>query len=95
MNSHYEVCATSCPATCKDLASPQGCREECAEGCSCDDGYILSGDECVQFSKCGCVYNDRYYRAGQVFYPNGQCEEECKCTPNGEVIGADEGTHFI
>ncbi|XP_056237739.1 IgGFc-binding protein [Seriola aureovittata] len=85
VNSHYEVCATGCPATCKSLAPLSGCKVQCKEGCSCDDGYILSGDVCVPFSQCGCLYNDRYYRIGQVFYPNGQCQEECKCTQDGEV----------
>uniref|UniRef100_A0A3B4ULI5 VWFD domain-containing protein n=1 Tax=Seriola dumerili TaxID=41447 RepID=A0A3B4ULI5_SERDU len=90
VNSHYEVCATGCPATCKSLAPPSGCKAQCKEGCSCDDGYILSGDVCVPFSQCGCLYNGRYYHIGQVFYPNGQCQEECKCTQDGEVIGQCE-----
>ncbi|XP_071325188.1 IgGFc-binding protein [Trachinotus anak] len=85
VNSHYEVCATGCPATCKSLGPPQGCKAQCEEGCSCDEGYILSGDICVPFSQCGCLYNDHYYRIGQVFYPNGQCQEECKCKQDGEV----------
>ncbi|XP_035492191.1 IgGFc-binding protein [Scophthalmus maximus] len=85
VNSHYEVCATACPSTCQSLAPPQGCQSQCDEGCSCDEGYILSGNICVPFSNCGCVYNERYYRVGQVFYPNGQCNEECKCTQDGEV----------
>ncbi|GAA6219039.1 IgGFc-binding protein-like [Lates japonicus] len=85
VNSHYEICATACPATCQSLAPPQGCQGPCEEGCSCDEGYILSGHTCVPFTQCGCFHNDRYYHVGQVFYPNGQCQEECKCTQNGEV----------
>uniref|UniRef100_A0A673AB09 Fc fragment of IgG binding protein n=1 Tax=Sphaeramia orbicularis TaxID=375764 RepID=A0A673AB09_9TELE len=84
-HSHYEICATACPATCHSLTSPQGCEAHCEEGCTCDEGHILSGDYCVPFSQCGCVYEDRYYRIGQVFYPNGKCEEECKCGQDGEV----------
>ncbi|XP_071062157.1 IgGFc-binding protein [Pseudochaenichthys georgianus] len=86
VHSHYEVCAPGCPASCQSLIPPQGCEAQCAEGCSCDEGYILSGDRCVPFSQCGCVYDDRYYRIGQVFYPNGQCQEECKCTQDDEVV---------
>nr|XP_040022015.1 IgGFc-binding protein isoform X1 [Gasterosteus aculeatus aculeatus] len=85
VHSHYEVCATSCPASCQSLSPPKGCQALCEEACSCDEGYILSGDNCVPFSQCGCVYNDRYYSIGQVFYPNGECQEECKCTQDGEV----------
>uniref|UniRef100_A0A3B3TRJ8 Fc gamma binding protein n=1 Tax=Poecilia latipinna TaxID=48699 RepID=A0A3B3TRJ8_9TELE len=84
-NSHYEICATACPATCGSLAPPQGCEDVCEEGCACDEDYILSGNLCVPFSQCGCVHNDRYYRIGEVFYPNGQCQLECKCTQDGEV----------
>lgn len=84
-NTHYEICAIACPATCQSLTPPKGCQAQCVEGCSCDDGYILSGDACVPLSECGCVYNNRYYRTGEVFYPNGQCEEECNCKKGGEV----------
>ncbi|XP_026150219.1 IgGFc-binding protein-like [Mastacembelus armatus] len=85
-NSHYDICATACPATCQSLGPPQGCQGQCKEGCSCDEGSILSGDTCVPFSQCGCFYKDRYYHVSQVFYPSGQCEEECKCTQNGETV---------
>ncbi|XP_054904027.1 IgGFc-binding protein [Poeciliopsis prolifica] len=84
-NSHYEICATACAATCSSLAPPQGCEDVCEEGCVCDEDYILSGNLCVPFSQCGCVHNDRYYRIGEVFYPNGECQLECKCTQDGEV----------
>uniref|UniRef100_A0A3P9H1N3 Fc fragment of IgG binding protein n=1 Tax=Oryzias latipes TaxID=8090 RepID=A0A3P9H1N3_ORYLA len=85
IHSHYDICASACPASCEGLAPPPGCQAHCEEGCSCDEGYILSGDQCVPFSQCGCLYNDLYYRINEVFYPNGQCEEECKCTQDGEV----------
>ena len=86
VHSHYEICANSCPATCRNLAPPEDCDAICQEDCSCDEGYILSGDRCVPFSQCGCVYNNGYYRVGQVFHPNGKCQEECKCTQDGKVI---------
>lgn len=68
------------------LASPVACDSECKEGCSCNDGYILSGDVCVPSSQCGCIYEDNYYRTGQVFYPNGQCQEQCNCRQDGKVM---------
>lgn len=85
-NSHYEICATACPATCSSLAPPQGCEDICEESCACDEDYILSGNLCIPFSQCGCVHNDRYYKIGEVFYQNGQCQLECKCTQDGEVM---------
>ncbi|XP_067094200.1 IgGFc-binding protein [Osmerus mordax] len=84
-NSHYDVCASNCPATCSGLSSPQGCQAQCKEGCSCDEGHILSGDSCVPFSQCGCLQGGRYYQVGQVFYPNGKCDEECSCAQDGQV----------
>lgn len=92
VHSHYEICATPCPVSCKSLVSPKSCQAFCEESCACDEGYILSGDSCVPFSQCGCLYKDRYYRIGQVFYPNGQCQEECKCKQDGEVMDAKVDT---
>lgn len=91
-NSHYEVCAPPCPASCNSMEVPQECQAHCEEGCSCNEGYVLSGNVCTPSSECGCTYEDRYYRIGQVFYPNGQCQEQCTCTQDGEVINTEEGT---
>uniref|UniRef100_W5M7M8 IgGFc-binding protein-like n=1 Tax=Lepisosteus oculatus TaxID=7918 RepID=W5M7M8_LEPOC len=84
-NSHYEVCASGCPATCYSLAPPAGCQALCKEGCACSDGFILSGDQCVPLAGCGCLYSGRYYKTGQVFYPDGRCQSECRCQPDGRV----------
>ncbi|MBN3317980.1 FCGBP protein, partial [Atractosteus spatula] len=84
-NSHYEVCASGCPATCYSLAPPAGCQALCKEGCACNDGFILSGDQCVPLAGCGCLYSSRYYKTGEVFYPDGKCQSECRCQPDGRV----------
>ncbi|XP_069804640.1 IgGFc-binding protein-like [Dendropsophus ebraccatus] len=84
-NSHYEVCASGCAPTCQSLSPPLGCKPQCSEGCECDDGFILSGGDCVSISQCGCKYNDKYYKAGEVFFPNGLCSQQCACTASGVV----------
>lgn len=84
-NSHYEVCATGCPVTCHSLSSPKMCHLPCKEGCQCNNGFLLSGDECVPIAECGCVYGDQYYKKCEVFYPKGKCEEQCKCSEDGAV----------
>uniref|UniRef100_A0A672MAK9 VWFD domain-containing protein n=1 Tax=Sinocyclocheilus grahami TaxID=75366 RepID=A0A672MAK9_SINGR len=86
VHSHYELCGSGCEVTCHSLAPPAGCRSGCMEGCVCDKGYIRSGDRCVPFSQCGCLYGNRYYLLYQKFYPGNNCEEVCMCLPDGQVV---------
>ena len=83
-HSHYELCGSSCPATCRGRAVPEGCASVlCTEGCFCDEGFVLSGDECVPAGECGCEHRDRYYKKGEDFYAS--CRERCRCKANGVV----------
>ncbi|XP_040977901.1 IgGFc-binding protein-like [Aquila chrysaetos chrysaetos] len=83
-HSHYELCGSSCPATCRVRAVPEGCASvPCTEGCFCDEGFVLSGDECVPAGECGCEHRDRYYKKGEDFYAS--CRERCRCKANGVV----------
>lgn len=84
-NSHYSLCASGCPVTCAGLTSVTTCQRSCAEACQCDDGYLLSGDVCVPVADCGCSYGGRYYKKGEVFYPEAKCVEQCTCGENGAV----------
>ncbi|XP_071588839.1 IgGFc-binding protein-like isoform X2 [Heliangelus exortis] len=81
-HSHYELCGTSCPATCRGPLLPGDCSlVACTEGCFCDQGFLLSGDECVPAGECGCEHRDRYYKKGEVFYAS--CRERCRCRAPG------------
>ncbi|XP_061453701.1 IgGFc-binding protein-like [Rhineura floridana] len=82
-NSHYKVCASDCPVTCLSLFNPVACTAKCREGCECNEGYVLSGDQCVPISQCGCVHQGFYYKAGESFYLNGFCKERCVCQVGG------------
>lgn len=82
-NSHYEVCASHCPVTCHSLFNPVLCNANCREGCECNQGFVLSGDQCVPISQCGCVHQGLYYKAGESFFVNGFCKERCTCHVGG------------
>ncbi|XP_067399057.1 IgGFc-binding protein-like [Emydura macquarii macquarii] len=82
-NSHYEVCIWGCQSTCTSLYAPVQCSAQCQEGCACDEGYVLSSEECVPISQCGCIYQGLYYKAGETFQPT--CQEQCVCQASGDV----------
>uniref|UniRef100_A0A8C4XEY0 IgGFc-binding protein-like n=1 Tax=Erpetoichthys calabaricus TaxID=27687 RepID=A0A8C4XEY0_ERPCA len=84
VNSHYSPCGSSCPATCASITTATPCLTLCQEGCQCNEGFLLSGDQCVPLSQCGCFYNGHYYRVGEVFFPTDLCEK-CTCKPGGII----------
>ncbi|XP_078604620.1 uncharacterized protein LOC144878174 isoform X2 [Branchiostoma floridae x Branchiostoma japonicum] len=84
-NSHYNPCASPCPATCQNPDAPnQPCITLCVECCECDPGYVMSGPHCVPLEDCGCTdpMTGRYYPLEETWIQNGR---RCVCTRNGIV----------
>ncbi|XP_041425756.1 uncharacterized protein LOC108696888 isoform X5 [Xenopus laevis] len=89
-NSHYEACATACPASCADRTAPSTCKEPCVETCQCNEGFILSSDQCVPSTSCGCNYKGLYYQANEEYWADDSCSSYCRCDPqSGEVVCQD------
>lgn len=80
-NSHYEQCGNACPATCKDPTAPSKCKLKCLETCTCNPGFLLSGNQCVPSSQCGCTYEGRYTLPNKPFWGNENCTKRCQCDP--------------
>nr|XP_019957505.1 PREDICTED: IgGFc-binding protein-like [Paralichthys olivaceus] len=77
-NSHYEFCGNACPATCENPDAATNCKKNCVETCACDEGFLLSGTECVPKAQCGCSYKGLYIEAGDSFFTDN-CTEKCTC----------------
>ncbi|XP_035853743.1 alpha-tectorin-like [Sander lucioperca] len=79
LNSHYEVCGTTCPSACPSLSFPFACDTVCQEGCQCNDGFVLNGNQCVTPTACGCHHQGRYRRGGEQFWDGEECQSLCMC----------------
>ncbi|XP_040271448.1 zonadhesin-like isoform X1 [Bufo bufo] len=49
-NKHYEPCGSNCQPKCGNPDVPSDCG--CSPRCVCDEGYILSGFDCVKKTDC-------------------------------------------
>ncbi|XP_023196683.1 alpha-tectorin-like isoform X10 [Xiphophorus maculatus] len=108
-NSHYELCGSSCPSSCPSLSFPFTCDTQCQEGCQCNDGFVLNGNQCVPPTSCGCFHDGRYRQAGEQFWDGEACQSFCtcngvtgvvQCSPNScgpqescHVVGGEFGCH--
>ncbi|KAM6453264.1 zonadhesin [Liasis olivaceus] len=85
--SSYTPCGSACPATCTDPESQDSCPAlPCVEGCICDQGSVLSGDQCVPLSQCGCTDpNGHYHVAGDSWMENLDCTKRCTCAAGNQI----------
>ena len=50
----FKLCGSKCPRTCENL-NPTCPRDQCVEGCFCNDKQALSNGQCTPLSRCGCT----------------------------------------
>ncbi|KAJ3585357.1 hypothetical protein NHX12_014078, partial [Muraenolepis orangiensis] len=86
-NSSYSLCSSSCPETCVGTSDPPGCRDVCVEGCQCLPGFVLSDDQCVPLSDCGCVDPQGAY------HPAGDRTGICSVSGDPHYVTFDKRTH--
>ncbi|CAH1270695.1 ZAN [Branchiostoma lanceolatum] len=96
-NSTYSNCTSPCPATCLNPIAPEQCNRSCEEGCECDEGFLLSGQECVMKEQCGCTDDEgRYFMLGERWGGDG---ETCVCEAGNvttcEPCIEDEGYKLV
>ncbi|XP_022091554.1 IgGFc-binding protein-like [Acanthaster planci] len=89
-HSHYSRCMSACPARCPN-GTAEFCPFPCVEGCECNDGYLLSGDECVRQEECGC--SGRFYLEPGDSYVNDNCTMLCTCDGPGTVSCVAQSCH--
>lgn len=84
-NSHYEFCGISCPVTCANPNPPTKCTGTCVETCVCNDGFLLSGTNCVPQAQCGCMYEGHYVEAEGSFWGDETCTKHYTCSAGGHL----------
>ncbi|XP_055006517.1 LOW QUALITY PROTEIN: alpha-tectorin-like [Boleophthalmus pectinirostris] len=94
-NSHFEPQSTGCPATCVNPESHNDCALAPLESCACNEGYVLSGADCVPLHECGCNFEGLYYHSGQTVILGQDCSRICTCisgnmTCHSHVCGSHE-----
>ncbi|XP_055085800.1 alpha-tectorin-like, partial [Periophthalmus magnuspinnatus] len=78
-NSHFESQSTGCPATCVKPEIPDDCARASVESCACNEGYVLSGADCVPVHECGCNFEGFYYHSGKTVILDQDCSRICDC----------------
>nr|XP_020731627.1 zonadhesin isoform X2 [Odocoileus virginianus texanus] len=104
-NSRYTLCAKLCPDTCHSTFSGMACQNRCVEGCECNQGFVLSGLQCVPQSECGCLDPTAgYFQIGERWFKPG-CRRLCICEGTNrtrcvpwqcqaqEMCGRQDGTY--
>ncbi|ELK29546.1 Zonadhesin [Myotis davidii] len=81
-HSTYTPCVPSCSLSCWDLegqCDDTNVPSTCEEGCICQSGYVLSEQQCVPRTQCGCRdAQGRSLPTGTTWLSSG-CTQNCTC----------------
>ncbi|XP_069484436.1 von Willebrand factor [Ambystoma mexicanum] len=83
----YNECVSPCAKTCQSLNINEVCQEQCFDGCSCPEGKVLDGDQCVDASKCSCVHSGKRFAPGSTI---AQDCNSCICRHGQWVCGNED-----
>ncbi|XP_052094934.1 zonadhesin-like [Mytilus californianus] len=78
INEVYSDRVSGCQANCVNRDSDKTCELPFTEGCACEEGYILSGKECVKAEDCGCSSDVGYIALGDEVL-SADCTKNYKC----------------
>uniref|UniRef100_A0A8D0TB94 Zonadhesin n=1 Tax=Sus scrofa TaxID=9823 RepID=A0A8D0TB94_PIG len=82
-HSVYTSCVPSCLPSCQDpegQCTGAGAPSTCEEGCICEPGYVLSEQQCVARSQCGCRDARGTFLPVGRFRLSSGCSQMCVCT---------------
>ncbi|XP_033733545.1 fibrillin-1-like [Pecten maximus] len=83
-NEIYRHTADGYQETCLDAKdTPEYISElPVADTCVCKEGYVLDDKACVEPKDCGCSFNEKYFKIGDVFVTD-DCTKKYMCQRNG------------
>ncbi|KAK6172766.1 hypothetical protein SNE40_016361 [Patella caerulea] len=79
-NMHYSPSISGCQETCSGLPPLDQCPVDLSEGCKCDEGFVLSGETCVEEEQCGCTNTEGFYFPLGAEYISDDCSVTYTCT---------------
>ncbi|PIK56521.1 putative IgGFc-binding protein [Apostichopus japonicus] len=92
MNSFFDINAPANPPSCAN-PNPTQINDPLpnVEACTCVNGFLLEGTQCIPAADCGCTFNGFYFARNQV-YSSNDCSTRCLCPATGVFdILADYG----
>nr|KAF6491512.1 zonadhesin [Molossus molossus] len=85
-HSTYTPCVQPCSPSCwdpKDQCEDTTDPSSCEEGCICQPGYVLSEQQCVLRTQCGCRDAQGDFLPAGKTWLSSDCTQSCTCRAGG------------